>query len=326
MDKQRRIAPEGILHKTLFGIFIVLIVIIISFTVIKCNYPSFDFITYISTVSSFFIAILTVLYVLTTSRQLGIMKLQLKQMEKESRFKNEPLPVLEKCILRLENPRFFYAPPFDEYSFFSRYFLHGDIYNLTEEPVICLVVKTKILVKGEDNSTSELLAFEKNIEFLAGKEKTLNEAVSSMIVQDKKGILFEAIRERKEIICEIKLFYKNISGGCFIQKNCKQMIAEPEHIEVIKQWHTYIAMFFTKYKEELKILKSIKNKDREQWESIFSKIKKDIQEEIPSHPIQMELYSMPDEFEIKTIEEKDFLIELEKDDYRKSLFEKMKKQ
>ncbi len=109
----------------------------------------FDFITYIAGLSSFFVALLTVVlltvvYVYTTNEQLKMMNKQLKQMEKEQKQQQQPFPHISKVELEIEKPRFFYTPPANEYSCQSRYRIIANIDNLTSEPAVLLDVVATI--------------------------------------------------------------------------------------------------------------------------------------------------------------------------------------
>src|SRR5208282_2534071 len=70
-----------------------------------------DWLTYLSSSASFAIALLTVMYVLTTRNQLEVMSMQLKEMRKDRELQNQPLPWPIKLIGKSRTPRFFYSPP-----------------------------------------------------------------------------------------------------------------------------------------------------------------------------------------------------------------------
>jgi len=69
-------------YRFIFGGIVLVFFSLLAYSFYDSN---FDFITYIAGLSSFFVALLTVMYVYTTNEQLKIMNKQLRQMEVEQK-------------------------------------------------------------------------------------------------------------------------------------------------------------------------------------------------------------------------------------------------
>ncbi len=315
-------------------IFVYLVISFSTLAYILIMNPGFDIAAYISAISSFFAAILTVLYVQAATKQLEvmtkqseimsnqteIMSKQLTQMEQESKYKSRPLPYFENVELVIEPSRFFYSPPTNEYNFISRYIVKGILKNMTEEPALSLYLTSKIVIKKQTNSI-ELLSFDCVIDTLGGKEKTKEGQVDLYITMDDNGLLFDAIREmytKSKITLHIKLLYRSISGGCFKLTNCYYLSIKDEDIQKIKIWHEKISLFNTRYKEQLEELKRIRNKDSKRWHEIFDKIRAEICAEEEENVI-IRLRSNSNQLRVDSIDGEEYETERSVDNFRELL-------
>lgn len=320
------------LYKVLAGISMSLVVIIVAFIVNRYQNPSFDFITYIAGISSLFVAILTVLYVLTTTKQLDMMDRQLVQMERESKLKNQPYLFFDEMKMIIEEPRFFYTPPTDEYNFFSRYYIEGVIDNLTNEPAIGIVVFGKITI-SENEKEEKLLGFESEIEALRGFGRTSERELSIMISSDTKGIVFERLRRLNtsgQLKISTRILYKSISGGYYLQNNIYRVSSSKENSEedvekkeTIKEWHTVISMFWTKYAEELIYLKRLRKSESDTWREKFNEIKTEISNSIRTNPIELKLIPIVRASSVEPISEEKYQEEFLSENYSVELIKQI---
>ncbi|MPM17362.1 hypothetical protein SDC9_63751 [bioreactor metagenome] len=301
--------------KMLFIIFTLLILIFIVFGINRYQNPNFDFITYLSGTSSFFVAILTVLYVLTTTKQLEIMNKQLNQMEQGQALKSQPFPILELVKIELERPRFFYTPPKDEYSFHSKIYMKGLLNNLLDEPVICIDISAEILLPSENK---KLKMTTKRIEALKGKEQTKDGVIELMYPSDYNATFINAIRENKvnnRPKLSVELLYRSISGGYFCQNSIFHVLEKDEANEQLKQWNTYIVSFNTKFRDELDFLKKCVNHD-EKWDKVFSDIKELIVADLGDESrITFDSRAIYGSFDVKSISKEEYDSKVKKRNY-----------
>lgn len=271
----------------------------------------FDFITYIAGLSSFFVALLTVVYVYTTNEQLKMMNKQLKQMEKEQKQQQQPFPHISKVELEIEKPRFFYTPPANEYSCQSRYRIIANIDNLTSEPAVLLDVVATIDIPQGDN----LIVLDTTTKRINVLSKKYNEKVEVdfLFSGDEKAKLFEALRNKKASEfprLNICIYYRNLVGGCFKQKNSFYIL--PEELDVINNWHIIINSFEVEYYEKLKKLRNLEKGDKLR-ENLFEEIKQDIIKRLEDDStIKLETMAISIAFSIDFLAEKEYVNEIDK--------------
>lgn len=271
----------------------------------------FDFITYVAGLSSFFVALLTVVYVYTTNEQLKMMNKQLKQMEKEQKQQQQPFPHVNKVELEIEEPRFFYTPPEDEYSCQSRYHIIANIDNLASEPAVLLDVVATIDIP-QDNNIVVLDSTTKRIDVLS-KEYNDKIEVNFLFSGDEKAKLFEALRNKRASEfprLNICIYYRNLVGGCFKQKNSFYIL--PEELDVINNWHIIVTSFEVEYYERLKKLRSLE-KGNNLRKNLFDEIRQDIIKRLEDDSIiKLETLAISKAFSIEFLNEKEYVSEIDK--------------
>src|ERR1700735_3379866 len=97
---------------------------------------AFDFIALINGLSTLAIATLTAVYVSTNRSQLRVMRGQLNELQKNRDYIAQPLPIVKIKRVALQKPRLYYAPPDDEFSVISRYFVDYEIINSGSHPAL----------------------------------------------------------------------------------------------------------------------------------------------------------------------------------------------
>ena len=137
MEKKR-------INSILVCVSIVLILAFLGCLVYSRYNSKFNFIETISALSSFFVAVLTIIYVYTTSKQMDIMQQQLEQMKEDRLFSEQPILDLANLEFKVERPRFFYTPPTDEYSFQARYFLLLNVKNISSFSAVYVDVSAEL--------------------------------------------------------------------------------------------------------------------------------------------------------------------------------------
>lgn len=295
----------------------VLCAIIISFAVIKYKNSNFDFITYLSGTSTFIVAILTVLYVFTTSKQLDIMSSQLNEMKKDRELQSQPLPWLEKMEISIEKPRFYYTPPSDEYSCRSRYFVISEICNLSDFPAICVDFYAEIYIPDE-KSPVYLKATTERIDAISAPNCLgENKKVRFMFCEDGYGKFYESIRSSNTMKLPrlfVKVLYRNVSVGSFCYTNEYIIDSDSNSEQTIKDWHTLIVSFPVKYKDKIDKLKKLRSKNKDKWDKMFHELKSEVACTIQDEFIKLRLVAVSGKFNLKNINQEEYL-EITKDNY-----------
>lgn len=295
----------------------------------------FGIINYISITSSFSVALLTVICVYASTKQMHVMKLQLEEMKREHMLQTQPILVLNQPEFVIEAPRFFYSPPQDRFSFQSRFFYRAMLVNASDDPGIVINIVAKISIPhGEDTIT--LHTFNKR--YSISTSKATPNKVHFLFIDDLNCALFDSLRDHKRITIDTVIYYKNTSGACFSTSNtyrfsysdfvkwensdsdCRDELDDPQSI--IREWHTAIVQAPIKYKESLKRLKDIvHNSDkREEYEQIFKNVKADFSSMYTvTANLKCQPYEANDSFELKTISKEDFEKASDNSDYLKSI-------
>lgn len=292
-------------------IFAGIVFVFFSLLIYSFYNKNFDFITYIAGLSSFFVALLTVMYVYTTNEQLKMMNKQLIQMEKEQKQQQQPFPYIDNVEFEIEMPRFFYTPPEDKYSCQSRYCITANIDNLTSEPAVLLDVVATIDIPQENNK----IVLDTTTERVDVLSKDLNKKlkISFIFSGDEKAKLFEALRNKKASEfpkLNIYVYYRNLVGGCFKQTNSFYIL--PKETDKINDWHIIIDSFEIKYYEKLRRLRNLE-KDNDLRDALFDEIKQDINDKIDDNTtIKLKTLAISVAFSMNFLNEKKYTDEIEK--------------
>ena len=282
------------LHLALVFIAVLIISAVVLILIISFQQHSFEVLNYISVVSSFSVAILTILYVFTTNNQMSIMKLQLDEMQHEHILKEQPILLLDEPKFEIQRPNFYYTPPTDRFSFKSIYNFSATLINSSDDPAI--VVRIAVLITiPQIESPLILKTIPVKYNFLSAKSDP--KSIRFHFTGDTKGALFNAIRERKDVTVSTFVCYKNTSGAHFAIRNnyCFNLyllsssnkkiksfaddgMNSLQVVQIIGNWHTAIVQAPIKYKELLGKLRELKdNKDRYiEFEKVFQNVRDDM--------------------------------------------------
>lgn len=256
------------------GKLVVVIITLLVLTFLGALYfssrnPDISFIGVVSGLSSFFVAILTALYVYTTSKQIEVATAQLEEMKQERAMQEQPLLILRDDQFEIERPRFFYTPPEDEYSFQSRYNFSAKVYNCSNYPAVSTDVSAEIQVE-KDGTVRTLKTVTRRLN-VVGPNDEVQFAVS--FAGDEMTNLFEALRgSQAKALPKIKttITYKNLCGGFFKSEQIDYIAPRNTDSETLILWHSRIHGAYIEKKDQIAKLKKI-SKD-EKWDKIFEAV------------------------------------------------------
>lgn len=280
----------------------------------------FSIINYISITSTFSIALLTVIYVYASTRQMHVMELQLIEMKEEHLLRKQPILLLNQPEFQFEKPRFFYTPPTNQFSFTSRYHFNAMIVNVSDDPAIIIHIVTKIVIPHGDKELI-LAARTKRLNYCSAMSKP--QKISIMFIDDNSGVLYDALREKKRIKINTVIYYQNTASACFSISNTysynlatllirqsNSEAPESSHLsDTIINWHTSISQAPIKYKEGIKHLESIvrRQDDRSVFDKKFDTIKSDFDATLSYHEdLCCPIFEDSDSFMFKTITKDEF--------------------
>ena len=198
----------------LITVSLALVVAFIGCLVYSYFNPDFSFVDTISAVSSFFVAILTVITVYTTSKQMDFMKQQLDQMRDEQRLSEQPVLDIVMKRFEVERPRFYRSPL--GYSFQSRYFFFLQINNLSAFPAIFADVSAELIVK-KGKKEKVFGAVSNRINVIAAN--TTSNELDIMFATDESCEILSALRSMStSTLPKLRLVitYKSLSGANYV--------------------------------------------------------------------------------------------------------------
>lgn len=330
---------SGILIYVLLIIIAAILLIVFGVCIyLAVKKEDFGIINYVSITSSFSVALLTVIYVYASTKQMHVMTLQLEEMKTEHLLKNQPILILNQPEFTIEIPKFFYCPPENRFSFQSRYFFEATLVNASDDPGITVSVVARIVIPKNEN---EVVIRTFNERFSISSSKDGPNKVSFLFNGDLNCDLFDAMRERKAIKVETVVYFKNTLGACFSTSNTYRFdiwdfgarsretyddscIGKPnDPLSVIRGWHTAIVQAPTKYKESLKHLKKLvrEEKQREEYATAFDEVKADFLSMYDTkNDLKCQPYEDNDTFELKTISKEEFEKDTDNSTYLQEIF------
>ena len=303
------------INKILVFILVVLCLAFIGCFAYSFFDSNFSFVNTISSISSFFVAVLTVVYVYTTSKQMEYMKQQLNQMQTDHRMSEQPIIDFEDLKFELERPRLFYTPPEDEYSFLSRYFLWLKIRNVSAYPALFVDISAELIVRDNDKKLG-LGATSSRLNLVAAN--SVSEPIDIMFSGDSDNRILSALRgystaDLPQI--HIKACYKSLSGASYLLEHTYWLDIPEERtdsIEILRNWHSTIVSAPIEEKEILTILK----KSKTAKETAFDKAKERFNQKLLGEKsINISLIEIPQKFMLKAISDDEYSEEMDTHQY-----------
>ena len=249
------------------GVFIstgVLLLSLIIVGVISYFVPTVSFITAISSIGTFVTAILTGLYVYTTTQQINIANQQLIEMKNDRIMQEQPLVFSDCRNFNVCVPRMYYAPPYNEYSFCSQYYLGLEIKNESSFSAITVDVSSEMIVKT-DNGIKTFYSSSERIKFLGSHQ---SQKISFLFLDDNDVCFYDALRQIKTSeLPRIKttIVYKNLCGAYFKTENYSTVFPMEEISEKLIQWHTAIMTARVATKEAIVHLETLDKNNPERY-------------------------------------------------------------
>lgn len=303
------------INKLLIGVSIFLGVTFIGCLLYSFWNPWFNFSNTISSISSFFVAVLTIIYVYTTSKQMDFMKQQLEQMQREQRLSEQPILDLVSLSFEIERPRFYYTPPADRYSYLSRHIAFLKINNVSNYAAMFVDITAQLIVEEGER----LLALEtvsERINVIAANSTST--PIDIMFPGDRESKIMAALRSYSALkLPKIKIIicYKSLSGANYqVEHTYLLDIENEENAEILKNWHTTLVSAPIEEKETLEMLKKTSSvHDRDE---LFYYSKENFDKKLMGgETLPLRMIEIPQEFTLRVITDKEFNDEIKKHQY-----------
>lgn len=294
------------INTILVVVSLALIVVFVGCLVYSFFNTEFSFVDTISAVSSFFVAILTVITVYTTSRQMDFMKQQLDQMRDEQRMSEQPVLDVISPKFKIERPRFYHSP--EGYSFQARYFFSLTINNLSSYPATFADVSAELFVE-ENEKEMVLGAVSRRLNVIAAN--TTSDVVEIMFAGDSSSKVLSALRSlTASTLPKLKLIitYKSLSGASYVLEHTYLLdIREDEDEQglILKNWHTTVTAAPVEEKETIEVLRKLA--DGKKRDQVFELSQKIFDAKLAGkEALDVSMIEIPQKFALKSITDKQF--------------------
>lgn len=257
------------------GVFIstgILLLSLIIVGIISYYLPDVNFITVISSIGTFVTAILTGLYVYTTTQQINIANQQLVEMKNDRMMQEQPLVFSDCEKFNVCVPKMYYSPPDKEYSYRSQFYFWLEIKNESSFSAISVDVSSEMIVKT-DKGVKVFYSASERIKFLGAHQ---SQKVSFLFLDDNDVCFYDALRQIKTSeLPRIKttIVYKSLCGAYFKTENYSTVFPMEEILEKLIQWHTAITTAKVANKEAIVRLRTL-GQNNPQRHELFDSMKK----------------------------------------------------
>ena len=287
-------------------IILLTILAVLGLTIASICKNDLDILNAISSISSFFVAILTALYVITTSKQIDVANKQLEEMKMERITKEQPLLSLVEEKFTIESPNFYYAPPDKKYSIQSRYNYKLKLKNDSNSSAVLMDLEAELLL-NLDGKVHKVSACNKRINTLAAGAKT--KEINFLFVNDNEVEVFSTLRDIRADrlpILKISLLYKNLNGGCFKIQSYATLIPPKKNKEVLRAWQKIILSAKSDSKEIVQVMEKMNPHD-DKRNKIFKDIRTLIKNEIgDNNEIEINIKPIDELYSIGLIDKEDY--------------------
>lgn len=232
-------------------IVVALMALLVVAALIAAKDPSVDFIVVVSGIGTFFTAILTALYVYTTTQQINIANKQLAEMKHDRIMQEQPLVIVDCEKFNVNPPKMYYSPPEDEYSFCSQYYYEAELKNESSFAAISVDATSELLIKTEEGK-KVLHSSSRRIKTLSAGQQM---KIGFLFLDEGKHSVYEALRQMKtkELpIIKTTIIYKNLCGAYFKAESFSIVFPAVEDTTQLIAWHTSITTAKTANKEKIR--------------------------------------------------------------------------
>lgn len=274
--------------------------------------PNVDLMSYVSGGAMLVVALLTIIYVYVTSRQLEVMGEQLEEMKADRQLQSQPLPFISDVRLEIEKPTLYYSPPEGEHEALARYTVKVKVKNVGVSPAVCVDLSARIRL-GSNGESRYWESNSINIPTLEEKQEyPFNDLDKDwfLYADDNEGNLLKDLRQRDfrkyPVLC-FRVLYRNVLGACFVMF-CEHRVYPKgsDNDSMIDGWLSGITTFNIKYKDDIEKLEELVKSNSEKWDELFSKVKVDFDESIGGEDIVLQPWPIPGTFGVRHVDEEEY--------------------
>ena len=279
--------------------FVALLVVGIVASIYSVVNPAFDGLSLLSGYATFAIALLTVVYVITTRHQLHIMTRQLSEMVRDRELQAQPLPWPIFVRVYSERPRLLIDPDHpNRPQALTRHNAEVRLKNLSSSAAVSVDISSFLVVPGDAKPTrwsctscrAEVL--EEKHEYPEGEQ----EKNTFLFWEDGEGLLLTSLLENKLDklpMLHVQVCYRNILGACFALRRIYKLYPKKDTQDTIKSWLERLHNFPLRHKEDLDKLTQMRANNDPRTEEIYDGLKAKCLEGLSEEEIEFDAWPIP---------------------------------
>ncbi|MGJ5075177.1 hypothetical protein [Bradyrhizobium oligotrophicum] len=283
-------------------------------------FPTFQTSSWVQTLSSVSIVILTLFYVIITSGQLEVMARQIEEMKQARELVAQPLLHLSLGKAVLQRPRLFYTPPDSTYSAQPRLSISFDVTNRGSHAAIAVDISGYL---WEATNPQPFHASSTFCDALTEKEKLSSvhdDRVFFFVGEKAMTMLVSALRKddirSTTPILAVEILFKNTYGACFrVRQGFELRRSNDLDRDTLSNWHSVSTTFSTTYDREVNLLKSLRARSDDRWDNEFDSLKVKIESSLVGSDITLNPIQVSGSFSIRSISTEDYNEALESHSY-----------
>lgn len=283
------------MKKTLVYISIFCTILILILTYFYPNSSLSSVVKHYNSYSSIIIMLLTLVYVLTTTRQLNVMEKQIQLMETQNNTQIQPIIEPQIGKMHLENISIFSSPDenFMKANIMSRFFVDFTMDNVGNGSALNVVIYPTIII---DDLIIPSPYLRPDHAHCVSHNKS-NDAKISLMMFDK-GIEIASGILSDNVTLELNIFYKNVFGTGFNETISYRLMAYDSNAQ---KWKEFIDEDLDSLLHEAKKHDALKPIDEESANTISESISEILAERIDGN-LDVEHYILPKSYNIKMVD------------------------
>lgn len=249
------------------GVSIVFLAVVLSY--FFPEHPASKVVVHMNNNASVIIMVLTLVYVITTNRQLNVMQDQICVMQNETNLQAQPIPIPHIKECHLEKIRPFMGPEdkFMKVSIMSRFFSDISFKNIGNAAALNVAIYPTIKMGKECFPSPSLRPQSSHcISNQLEDSNLINLMMFDSGLEIAKGIL------SGKAILQLDIYYKNIFGKGFHEYISYRLRAKGE----TKHWIAFVEQDVKKYQTRIDKHNALKPIDKDDAGKIFDSLKQEL--------------------------------------------------
>lgn len=296
----------------LWACFVVLLLMGVAASIYNEFNPSFKGLTLLSGFATYIIALLTVVYVITTRGQLRIMNRQLSEMTRDRELQAQPLPWPIEVRVYSERPKLFTGPDHPNRPItLIRHHAEAKLRNLGANTAISVDISAHLEIPG-DNEPTRWSCASCRAEVIEDKHEypdKKGEKNSFLFPMDKDALVLTRLLSDQvgELpLLHLVIHYRNILGAYFRLRRYYRIYPQKETQDTVKTWLERVHNLPIRHKETFDLLEQMNANHDSRANALFEELKNKCKDSIDEERVEYDLWSIPGTGDVTNISAEEY--------------------